>query len=300
MPDFFIVGAPKCATTALYGYLKEHPDIFMPEKKEPHYYAPELSDFFVYYRDEDDYMSLFEPAEAEQKCGEASVMYLRSDGAVERILKEKPDAKLIAMVRNPVDAAISFHLQNIKSAHEDQDNFKKAWMLQDKRAQGHAIPKRCTDPDMLQYRDLFALGSQIERFMEKVPEDRRMIIVYDDFKKNTEKVYKDVLAFLGVAEEEQKEFPVINPTTGHMSPLLEKRLAAIKAKKVPVLGPILYFFKRIWIYYIRPALRPGYAPPPPAKPPQEVYAMLEQHYRAEIEKLEKLLDRDLQHWFKYS
>ena len=297
-PDFFIVGAPKCATTALYSYLKDHPDIFMPEKKEPHYFAQELSDYFVHTRDENEYFDLFKDADENQNCGEASVMYLRSPSAVRKILDYDPQAKCIAMVRNPVDAVISMHLQNIKSRHEDQIEFMKAWNLQEERAQGKQVPKRCTDPDMLQYGELFALGSQLERFLKTVPEDQRLVIVYDDFKNDTKAVYEKVINFLGLKAEADKGFEVVNPTTRHMSPLLEKRLAKIKYNHVPLIGPLLYFLHRCYIYWIRPVLRPGFKPTPPTKPPADVYAMLESYFEPEIRKLEGLLDRSLEDWFK--
>ncbi len=299
-PSFFIVGAPKCATTALYGYLKDHPSIFMPEKKEPHYFANELSDFFVFMRAEKDYLSLFADCRNNQICGEASVMYLQSPNAVKNILMFDPKAKLIAMVRNPVEAAISMHTQNIKSGHEDQISFQVAWDLQEDRVRGLNVPKGATDPGMLQYLDLLAFGTQLERFIADVPEEQRMIILYDDFKTDTKAVYDKVVAFLGLEPDAREAFPVINPTTRHMSPLLEKRLSRIRNFHKPVIGPLIYFCHRVYIYYIRPKLRPGFRPAPPPKPPESVYEMLEEHFTPEIQKMEQLLGRDLSHWFKYT
>ena len=299
-PDFFIVGAPKCATTALYSYLKEHPSVFMPEeKKEPHYFADELSDFFVYTRDEAEYLSLFAGAEDGQKCGEASVMYLQSETALQKALKYNPQAKFIAMVRNPVDAVISMHRQNIKSGHEDQLEFLEAWKLQAARKKGKAVPKNCTDPGMLQYGDLLALGSQLERFLKTVPQEQRMVIVYDDFKADTKNIYNNVLNFLGVDAAFKQDFPVVNPTTGHMSRLFEKRVAKIKYAGMLVIGPVLYFFHRCYIYWLRPVLKPDYQPASLPKPPEEVYEMLEEHFTPEIRKLETLLDRSFAHWFQH-
>ena len=298
-PSYFIVGAPKCATSALYEYLRERDDVFGCKMKEPHYFANELSDFFVMARTEEDYFGLFSGAREDQLIGEGSVMYLQSPQAIQNILSFNPDAKLIAIVRNPVDATISMHTQNIKSGHEDQADFIDAWNLQEARAQGKSIPKDASDPQMLQYRDLLALGSQLEKFIALVPENQRRIFVYDDLKSNTKAIYDEVIAFLGLPPDGRDNFDIVNPTINHMSPLREKRLSKIKYNGIPLIGPILYFFHRMYIYHIRPVLRPGYIPPAPPKPDAEIYAMLEEYFEPEISKMEKILNRSFDHWFKH-
>lgn len=295
-PSFFIIGAPKCATTALYTYLKDHPKIFMPEKKEPHYFTPELSDHFVVERELDAYLNLFSDAGDDQISGEASVMYLQSEKAVARILEFNPGAKIIVMLRNPIEASVSMHLQNIKARHEDEDDFLTAWNLQDDRAQGRYISKKCGDPDMLQYKTLYALGDQLERVMNIVPVGQLKIIIFDDFKADTKKIYEETIEFLGLSNNDQSEFKVVNATTSLMSPLLEKRLAKIRANKVPVIGPLLYLLTRLNIYYVRPLLRPNYVPPAKAKPNSEVYDMLSYEFEEQINKIAMLLNRDLSHW----
>ncbi len=299
-PSFFIVGAPKCATSALYEYLRERGDVFGCRIKEPHHFATELSDFFVMAKSQEDYMDLFKDAAEGQLTGEASVMYLQSPHALSNILTFNKDAKMIAMVRSPVDAAISMHTQNIKSGHEDQADFMEAWNLQDERAKGKHLPKDATDPRMLQYRDLLALGTQLEQFTKLVPQEQRKIILYDDFKQNTKAIYDEIIDFLDLPADGREDFPVVNPTMEHMSPLREKRLSKIKYNKIPLLGPVLYFFHRVYIYKIRPILRPGYTPPAPPKPGAEIYAMLEEYFEPEIQKMEKILGRNFDHWFKYT
>lgn len=77
-PNFFIVGAPKCGTTAVYTYLSTHPDIFFPERaKEPHHFNTDMPGF-RWYPEKDSYMALFASAEAQAASirGEASVQYL--------------------------------------------------------------------------------------------------------------------------------------------------------------------------------------------------------------------------------
>ena len=76
-PDVFIVGAPKCGTTSMYHYLRQHPDVFMPPKKEPHSFASDLdAPYFV--RAEQEYLALFEEGAWAKRVGEASTWYLYS------------------------------------------------------------------------------------------------------------------------------------------------------------------------------------------------------------------------------
>src|SRR5687767_1010670 len=100
-PNFFIVGAPKCGTTSLYEYIRVHPEVFMPDRKEPAFFC---SDFYKPRRmKEEEYLSLFREAGSAKWIGEASTWYLYSDKAREGIKAFCPDARIIIMLRNPVD-----------------------------------------------------------------------------------------------------------------------------------------------------------------------------------------------------
>src|SRR5438270_8739189 len=93
IPEFFIIGAPKCGTTALHHYLSRHPAVFMPTYKEPNFFCSDLNNAWV--RNLPEYEALFGPAPPGTIRGEASTMYLFSEVAVERIRDCRPDAKLI-------------------------------------------------------------------------------------------------------------------------------------------------------------------------------------------------------------
>ena len=111
-PNFFIIGAPKCGTTALSEYLRTHPDVFFSEPKEPNYFNSDVvSKKLYYYTSLEDYLEkCFSGAEGYKAVGEGSVRYLSSAVAVDNILKLYPNAKFIIMLRNPVDLGYSlFH-----------------------------------------------------------------------------------------------------------------------------------------------------------------------------------------------
>lgn len=137
IPDFFIIGAAKAGTTSLYWYLKAHPQIFLPVKKEPRYYAyagerPEdfegpgaAQPINSIIKDKAVYMQLFEDATPDQVVGEASPAYLYSPVTAQRIFQDNPDAKIIAILRNLIDRAYSHFLDNAANEWEKCTNFEK-------------------------------------------------------------------------------------------------------------------------------------------------------------------------------
>src|SRR5690349_11034979 len=145
-PNFFIVGAPKCGTTALYEYLRHHPNIFLPKVKEPHFFATDLG-AYPSVKTMDQYLGLFHDSnEAQVRIGEASVYYLRSDTALPKIREFNPAAHIIAMFRNPVEMVHALHSQLLYVGIEDVPDFEAAWRLQDPRSRGLHIPPRIRSP----------------------------------------------------------------------------------------------------------------------------------------------------------
>ena len=209
-PNLFIVGAPKCGTSAIAEYLGEHPAIFMSEPKEPHFFATDMPGHRV-IDSMDGYEGIFSNATVRHHVlGEASVFYLYSRTALGNIHAFNPDAKLIAMLRNPVDMVYSMHSQALYSTDEDEPDFMQAWALQDERlARGH-LPRNCRTPAILQYRSLGCYSEQVERMLSIFPEEQVKIILFDDFKRDTKAVYEDMLMFLGVPSDGRERFEVIN------------------------------------------------------------------------------------------
>jgi hypothetical protein len=222
-PDFFIIGAPKCGTTALYRYLKDHPQIYFSELKEPHYFNEE--DEGRHIKDLETYLKLFAGASEQYKAvGEASVLYLRSRSAVQKIMEFNPAARLIVMLRHPVDMYLSLHQQNLFRFRENVMDPEQAWNLQAARAEGNRIPKGALEPGNLQYREVCGLGMQLERLFAIVPKRQVYVISFNDFQENTAAVYQDVLAFLGIDPDGRTEFPRENSAKMHRSFLLARLL----------------------------------------------------------------------------
>lgn len=208
--NFFIVGASKCGTTAMSEYLRSHPQVFMTTPKEPSYFAYDFPGI-RYVATSEQYDQLFSQApDSAVVMGEASPCYFHSLVAIENIYAYNPSAKLIVMLRNPLDMLGSYHAQLVFSMFEDQKSLEKAWRLQDERAAGRAIPARCREPKLLRYRHVVSFGDHLERLYRLFPREQVKVIFYEDFQRDPGAAYREVLAFLGLVCDGRDHFPTIN------------------------------------------------------------------------------------------
>jgi hypothetical protein len=212
IPDFFIIGAPKCGTTALSEYLGQHPAICFSHVKEPHFFSDDIPSYKI-DRTLADYLrrnfSHFD-ARRHRAMGEGSVFYYHSDVAIPNILDANPSARFVYAVRNPVDMVYSLYSQYCYSYMEDIGNFEDAWAAQEQRAAGRNIPRRCYEPRFLQYRTMGQLGHRLKTLRSIIPARQLMVVAFDDLAGNARQVYEDVLAFLDVPSDGRSTFPVVN------------------------------------------------------------------------------------------
>jgi hypothetical protein len=296
-PSFFIVGAPKCGTTALYEYLRPHPNILMAEIKEPHYFARDLGTY-PRIKTLDDYLALFAGARSEHlQVGEASVYYLRSTVAIPAIREFNPAAKLIAMFRNPVDMVYSLHSQLLHVSEETVADFATAWRLQERRARGLDVPPNIRSPLLVQYYQVGRFGTQTERLLACFPREQVKLILYDDFAASPQRVYDEVIAFLEVPHDGRTEFPRINENKGARMPWLRRFYRkpppalrdAVRSLKRAVGGETISAAKKRLV-----ALNTVRERRPPLTP--ELRAELVAAFRDEVALLGRLMNRDLSHW----
>lgn len=292
-PDFVIAGGPKCATTALYSYLKGHPDIFMPETKEPHYFADDIPGDFGRIETAQDYEALFLPSADDQITGEASVMYMASQCAIKNLLRYNPQAKVIVMLRNPVDMAQSLHNQSVRMLSEDETDFEKAWDLQGSREKGTSpVPAECTRLWNVLYRKICSLGSQLERLSAIVPPQQLLILFYDDLKRDPKAVYHDTLRFLELSDDGREDFAVVN-RRGELRSKNLQRFIRNPPKILTWLKPLLNGLG------IRPLkiLYEFNRKPQESKPlTPEFRKKLYHAFEEDIRTIENITGRDLSHW----
>jgi hypothetical protein len=201
-PDVFIVGAPKTGTSSLHRYLEQHPEVFMSRPKEPGYFAPDVTGArsdrpFRYPDDEDRYLALFAAAGDVKRIGEASTTYLMSREAPRLISEFEPQARIIVMVRNPVDLMHSLHGQRVGGGTEPIEDFVAALAADVDRRAGRRMPGGHMGYGVA-YRDNALLGEQLERWLGVFNSQQLHVVVFDDFALDTAGSLQSVLSFLDV------------------------------------------------------------------------------------------------------
>jgi hypothetical protein len=290
LPNLFIVGAPKCGTTALHAYLGQHPQIFMSDIKEPQHYC---TDFGFNEFTRDDYLRLFRGATPEHRyLGESSVYYLYSEVAIQNLLAEQPNARLIVMLRNPIELVHSLHAQHLAELSETIEDFAEAWAMQPLRARGEAIPPLCLEPRMLLYRDVARLGEQLRRAMQLASPEQMHVILFDDFKSDTKAAFARVLDFLELPPAENIEFSTINPNTRLRSKwirtLLDRQRIPVALRRWGRTIRLHKLYEQLIAWNQVPAQRT----PLDASLKQELI----ETFRDDVGLLSDLTHRDLSHW----
>lgn len=223
-PNTFIIGAPKCGTTALAYYLSARSDVFFSKPKEPLYWCDDLGiePHALRARNLQEYLRLFASADGSKHkvIAEGTTSYLRSRKAVRSILEFNPEAKFIAMLRNPVEVVQAFHMEQLYTTFEKEKDFTKAWEDQDRRERDYDSRSDPNQADSLLYRRIASFLPQVERLFELVPPEQRLIIIYDDFRHDPRATYLRVLNFLGLEDDGRVEFEPVNAAHAQRFPWL--------------------------------------------------------------------------------
>lgn len=301
-PDFFIVGAPKCGTTALYEYLKQHPEVFMPkEAKEPNFFGSDFNNpFFI--RDEKAYLSLFADALHEKRVGEASIWYLYSKRAASEIKSFDPQARIIIMLRNPVEMLHALHSQLLFNGDEDEEDFEAALAAEEARKEGLRLPANPQIVEALFYREVIKYTEQVKRYCDVFNEAQIKIIIYDDFKQNAAQVYRETCAFLDVDTGFSPNFRVVNRNKRIRSKALLKftrQPPSVAPGWAKNLVPLQMRQDLMWrVVKVARRFNTKYEPRAPLA--LELRNRLQAEFAPEVERLSSLLRRDLSHWSRRS
>ena len=296
-----MVGAPKCGTTSMYQYLRQHPDIFMHPGKEPNFFADELFD-----KDPplEEYLNNFRNSDGEKIIGEASTWYLYSKEAAKRIKLFDPKAKILIMLRNPVDMIYALHNQLVYGGQENIKYFRTALDAESERRLGKLMPSNYRDlsylkPERLLYRDIGMYEEQVLRYISTFEKSQIHIVIFDDFRQNSEAVYVEVLKFLGVDTSfRPSSFDVFNAskTRIYQGKLIQRfRTNPILLSFTRSLIPYLIrkrLFKSLSSFYGAVNTKSQKRPPLAS----DLKKSLTTFFLEDIERLEKLIGRDLTIW----
>jgi Sulfotransferase family len=286
-PDFFIVGHPKSGTTALYEMLRSHPQIFMPDLKEPRWFATDLRERFGgdgrLPKSEDQYLDLFVRAAAGQVTGEASPSYLRSKLAAGLIAEARPDARIIAILREPAGFLRSLHMELVQNHVEPE---------QDLRA---ALAGEQIGPDGLRrYTDRIAYVEQLRRYREVFAPEQVLVLIYDDFRRDNEGTVRTVLRFLGVDDSFALRSVEANPSVQVRSLRLDRLTRRAQGAQGPMARALkdrIKTLSRGGAVFARARRRLVYTAPQPAE--EALMRELRERFKPEVHALGEYLDRDL-------
>jgi hypothetical protein len=302
-PDFFIVGHAKCGTTALYEMLRRHPQIFMPALKEPAYFATDLRARFQrpaagpLPQTLPDYLALFDGAAPGQRVGEASSGYLASVDAPANIARARPDARIVAIFREPASFLRSLHLQLLQDHTESERDLRRALALEPQRRAGRRIPRRSPRPQALLYSERVRYAEQLRRYRERFPAEQVLVLIYDDLRAQNEATVRRVLRFLGVDDAAPVASVEANPTVAMRSQQLDDLVHAVSVGRGPLSRAAKGAIKALTPPGVRRAAlrtaRRRFVVGAPAPPDERLMAELRGRFRPEVEALGAYLGRDL-------
>jgi len=285
-PDFSIIGAPKCGTTALFQFLGQHPQVRLSTVKEPH--------FFSYVGDQqphwgtktvEEYTGLF-AADDPRLQGEASAWYLYSPTAAATIERLRPNVRLIAMLRNPVQRAYSSYLFRLQNGWETCGSFESALRIEKERIAEGAEWDFHHAAAGLYY-------EQLQRYSKLFPAKQLKILLYEDFRKQPEECLREVCNFLGIdANFHFNTAQAINVTKPPLFPAFNRFLVRNRAKIARIrqaLPPSVY----------RQLTRIKHLNDGSRKPISDsLKRELIEFYRKDIMLLETMLQKDLSNWLE--
>lgn len=289
-PNFFIVGAPRGGTTAMYEYLRQHPEVFMPYRKEPVYFGTDLSKPQP-AMSEAEYLALFRPGRGKRRLGEASVWYLYSRTAPAEIKAFAEDPRIIIMLRNPVDMMYSLHGQLLFSANEDIADFADALAAEEDRRRGQRLPPRARRPEGLQYRAVARYASHVRRYLTEFGPHAVRVILYDDFTADPARMYRETLDFLGVEPSSEPDLSIVNRSKGVRSRWLQRLIYAPAFQRATSRLP-----SRLNRTVRRALKRINIKEQPRRKLDAELRARLTAELADDVRELELVIGRDLSAW----
>jgi hypothetical protein len=294
-----MIGAPKCGTTSMFYYLTQHPNFYDPGAKEPHYLCADFPGVRA-IRTSEDYEALFSRVESHHHIiGEGSMTYMYSSIAPKRIMEINPAAKILLILRNPVDIVHSWHSQSLSTLNEDQADFKTAWGLQEERALGQHLPPRCVEPFFVQYREIGLLGKYIEQVLTVIPKNQLKMVFHEDFRDDIRSVYDEVIEFLGLPPFTEVDFTVLNSNRANRSNFVarftEKQAGARFTRKLSPLKKLLGL-KKVSLRQSLRKINQTAVKRAPLDP--EFRCTLTEAFREDIGKLADISGRNLDHWLE--
>jgi hypothetical protein len=300
MPNFLVIGSAKCGTDALCNYLGQHPSIYMSSNKEPNFFVAEgtrdipyrgpgdrkaLTDWDMWISTPDEYQTLFADVTSERAVGEGTTWYLYDERAPARIRSHIPAARLIAVLRNPVDRAYSAYTMLLRDGREPARDFATALAAEDERMRANWEP-------MWHYQRMGLYASQVRRYYDTFDKAQIQVVLYDDFNARPGEVLRDLFRFLEVDDTFEPD------TSSRYNVSLVPRhqtFHLLVAGDNPVKSLVKSVVPTDLRQRVKARLVAGNLTKP-APMPADVRRELIEVFRSDVLELQDLLDRDLSRW----
>jgi hypothetical protein len=297
-PTFLILGAMKAGTTALYTQLGTHPDVFISPVKEPNYFAFAGQDLnfqapidrrpdginHTSITDWDAYRALYDAADPAQARGEASHTSLYWPDAAANVEQRVPEARLIAVLRNPVDRAYSEYLHFRRDGDEPLDSFAAALDAEEERIRN--------DWAMGRYVDRGRYDEQLRRYLRRFDREQIRIVLHEDLVQSPEAVLRALCSHIGVDPSvELQADRRVNKSGVPDHPWVHRVLTGLQPVR-EALGPLVPDGIVDWANALKNRNL--------EKPEMEsaTRRRLIETYRPHVDTLQRILDRDLSHWLE--
>ena len=274
----FIVGTPKAGTTSLHHYLDQHADVCMSSVKEPNYFSSnEVSTLFynsLCVDNSEDYQKLFSNQKS-KITGEASVSYLFYEDVPKRVHDYNSEAKIIIMLRHPIERAFSHYLMDCRLGFCSEN-------LEDIIANPQKFPQY-----FQQYLELGNYCPQLKRYIDTFGREQVMIIFYEDFKADAQKVMTSLFSFLRINQQVVDlsiQNPFLAPSNSIISLLYKINWVRKGVKMILPLTLLSSIKVRFFSKKDKPKLL------------NLTEQKLRDYYKEDVLQLEKLLNIDLTRW----
>lgn len=291
LPNLLILGAAKSGTSSLYSYLAQHPDVLMSRFKEPTFFVWEGREYDMRGRgperavinDLDSYLALFSEARNERVRGEASSGYLHTPGAAERIREHVPEARLMAILRNPVDRAYSAFLHARASGFEPLADFEQAL-----DEEPHRIDTRWIGLTL--YATVGMYAEQLERYLAVFPCEQIRVYLFDDLVRDPIRIAQDAFRWVGVSDSFE---PDVSKRTNRGVAVRSVRLYnLLKSLRKTSLG------RRLVLGTSARAFAQMISQRPKGQLSPNLRHRLASVFEDDIMRLSRLLDRDVSPWLE--
>lgn len=290
-PNFLFIGAEKAGSTAIHRYLSQHPEVFLPQRHGPSYFAHgdmDLSDrygleLYKYTLTLPAYQSLFDGVKDERAVGESSPSYLYSQRAPGRIQALLPDVKLIAVLRQPADRAFSHWLFQRKQTAEPLADFQAAMQAEPDRIARNWAHR-------FHYGRQGFYGEQLKRYYSLFPREQILVLLYDDLLADAQGFMRKIFEFLEVD-------PAFEPDLSERFNVSGEPRNGFVRWALNVAKPVRWYAEQ----YLSPRIVSpiGRILLTRKRPNPAILNELIEDYRADIAKTQELIGRDLSAWLRH-